>query len=83
MSNTFRNTLGFVTSESQEMWFLRDRLKLLTSINFHAAIMSDVVQQVGGENILDACLAVKLLKETIEALPNIVRWIKDHPVTEF
>ena len=45
--------------------------------------MSDVVQQVGGENILDAYLAVKLLKETIEALPNIAKWIKDRPVTEF
>ena len=55
----------------------------VTYVDLRVALMGDLVLKIAGESALDAYPAVKKLKETVEALPNIAKWIKERPVTEF
>ena len=48
-----------------------------------ASNMGDMILKVGGDTALDAYPAVKKLKDTVEALPDIAKWKKERPVTEF
>ena len=57
--------------------------KKITYIDLRIAILGDLVTMLGGANALDAYPAVAKLKETVEALPNIAKWIKERPATEF
>ena len=57
--------------------------KKVTYIDLRIALIGDLVKLFTGANALDPYPAVAKLKETVEALPNIAKWIKERPVTEF
>ena len=57
--------------------------KKITYIDLRVALVGDLVLKLGGDNALDAYPQFKKLRETVEALPNIAKWIKERPVTEF
>ena len=38
--------------------------------------------EMGGENVLDKYPALKKLRESVEKLPAIAKWLKERPVTE-
>ena len=54
----------------------------VTYVDLKMAILGDVLTKLN-EQVLDAYPAVAKLKTTVEALPNIAKWIKERPVTEF
>ena len=56
--------------------------KKVTYIDLRIALLGDLVIQ-SRANALDAYPAVAKLKETVEALPNIAKWIKERPVSEY
>ena len=66
---------------SPEGWIYGQKL---TYIDLRVALLSDVVVTAGGAaNALDAYPDLAKLKATIEALPNIAKWIQERPKTEY
>ena len=54
----------------------------VTYVDLKIAILGDALTKVN-EQVLDAYPAVAKLRTTVETLPNIAKWIKERPVTEF
>ena len=54
----------------------------VTYVDLRIAYLTDFVLQVS-PNALDAYPAIKKLKEAVEALPNIAKWLKERPESEF
>ena len=55
----------------------------MTYVDLCLTLIADLVVTFSGEaSILDAYPAVAKLKATVEALPNIAKWIKERPKTE-
>ena len=65
---------------SSEGWIYGQKL---TYIDLRVALVSDIVVMVGGANVLDAYPDLAKLKATVEALPNIAKWIQERPKTEY
>ena len=65
---------------SSEGWIYGQKL---TYADLRVALVSDVVVMIGGANVLDAYPDLAKLKATVEALPNIAKWIQERPKTEF
>ena len=66
---------------SPEGWIYGQKL---TYIDLRVALLSDVVVTAGGAaNALDAYPDLAKLKATVEALPNIAKWIQERPKTEY
>ena len=65
---------------SPEGWIYGQKL---TYADLRVALVSDVVVMIGGANVLDAYPDLAKLKATVEALPNIAKWIQERPKTEF
>ena len=69
-----------VDNGSPEGWIYGRKV---TYIDLYAALLCEFVTRFSGANALDAYPALAKLKETVEALPKIAKWIKERPVTEF
>ena len=65
---------------SPEGWIYGQKL---TYIDLRVALISDIVVMIGGANVLDAYPDLAKLKATVEALPNIAKWLQERPKTEF
>ena len=55
----------------------------VTYVDLRIALLCDMVVTFKGANALDAYPAVLKLKTTVETLPNIAKWLKERPKTEF
>ena len=65
---------------SSEGWIFGQKV---TYVDMCLTLIADLVVTFSGEaSILDAYPAVAKLKATVEALPNIAKWIKERPKTE-
>ena len=69
-----------ITDNGSSGWIYGEKV---TYIDLCVALFAELVEKIGGANALDAYPAVAKLRETVEALPNIAKWIKERPVTEF
>ena len=65
---------------SAEGWIFGNKV---TYVDLRVALMSDILIRESGANVLDAYPAIAKLKETVEALPNIAKWIKERPDSEY
>ena len=54
----------------------------VTYVDLRIAYLTDFVLQIS-PNALDAYPAIKKLKAAVEALPNIAKWLKERPESEF
>ena len=64
---------------SSEGWIFGQKV---TYVDLYLALVADLVVMFNGANALDAYPAVTKLKATVEALPNIAKWIQERPKTE-
>ena len=68
------------SNSSPEGWIYGTKL---TYIDLRVALITDIVVTIGAANALDAYPDLAKLKATVEALPNIAKWIEERPKTEF
>ena len=78
------NYLGIINKRitengSSDGWIYGQKV---TYVDLKIALLGDVLTKVN-EKTLEPFPAVAKLKTTVEALPNIAKWIKERPVTEF
>ena len=77
----FGITEGVITKNgSPEGWIYG---KAVTYADFRVAQICDIVTIFSGSDVLDAYPAIAKLKNTVEALPKIAKWIEERPKTEF
>lgn len=77
----FGITEGVITKNgSPEGWIYG---KTLTYADFRVVQTCDFLAMFCGPNFLDAYPAIVKLKKTVEALPNITKWIQERPKTEY
>ena len=69
-----------VANNSPDGWIFRTKV---TYIDFSLALTTEVVKMMLGENVLDDYAAIKKLTDSVNALPNIAKWINERPQTQF
>ena len=55
----------------------------LTWADFAFSVSLDFVKKILGDDVLNDFPGIKKMNESVEALPNIAKWIKERPVTNF
>jgi len=68
-------------NNSADGWIIGQRV---TYADFGVYLMCTyVAMESGGENVLDKYPTLKKLKESVEKLPAIAKWLKERPETQF
>ena len=84
LETTIPNCLGFLekqinTNKSPGGWLVGSKV---TYADFYLYTATNMLKAVD-EKVLEKFPAITKMKEAVEALPNIAKWLKERPVTSF